>query len=161
MEIVLYEPEIPGNTGNIARLCAANHMTLHLIKPLGFSIDDKHVKRAGLDYWHLVDVQVHENIQELFEKYPDRRYFYATTKAKHTHSEVTYEIGDMLVFGPETRGLPESLLAGKEDTCIRIPMVDEARSLNLSNAVAIIAYEGMRQLDYPDLKAEGKWIQSK
>ena len=136
MEIVLYEPEIPGNTGNIARLCAANHMTLHLIKPLGFSIDDKHVKRAGLDYWHLVDVQVHENIQELYEKYPDRRYFYATTKAKHTHSEVKYEIGDMLVFGPETRGLPESLLNGKEDTCIRIPMVDEARSLNLSNAVA-------------------------
>ena len=144
MEIVLYEPEIPGNTGNIARLCAANHMTLHLIKPLGFSIDDKHVKRAGLD-----------------EKYPNRRYFYATTKAKHTHSEVKYEIGDMLVFGPETRGLPESLLDGKEDTCIRIPMVDEARSLNLSNAVAIIAYEGMRQLDYPDLKAEGNWIQSK
>ena len=161
MEIVLYEPEIPGNTGNIARLCAANHMTLHLIKPLGFSIDDKHVKRAGLDYWHLVDVQVHENIQELYEKYPDRRYFYATTKAKHTHSEVKYEIGDMLVFGPETRGLPESLLDGKEDTCIRIPMVDEARSLNLSNAVAIIAYEGMRQLDYPDLKAEGNWIQLK
>ncbi|MDU6958483.1 MAG: TrmH family RNA methyltransferase [Veillonella sp.] len=112
MEIVLYEPEIPGNTGNIARLCAANHMT-------------------------------------------------STTKAKHTHSEVKYEIGDMLVFGPETRGLPESLLDGKEDTCIRIPMVDEARSLNLSNAVAIIAYEGMRQLDYPDLKAEGNWIQSK
>ena len=104
MEIVLYEPEIPGNTGNIARLCAANHMTLHLIKPLGFSIDDKHVKRAGLDYWHLVDVQVHENIQELYEKYPNRRYFYATTKAKHTHSEVNYEIGDMLVFGPESRG---------------------------------------------------------
>ena len=115
MEIVLYEPEIPGNTGNIARLCAANHMTLHLIKPLGFSIDDKHVKRAGLDYWHLVDVQVHENIQELYAKYPDRRYFYATTKAKHTHSEVKYEIGDMLVFGPESRGLPESLLEGVEE----------------------------------------------
>ena len=157
MEIVLYEPEIPGNTGNIARLCAANH----LIKPLGFSIDDKHVKRAGLDYWHLVDVQVHENIQELYVKYPDRRYFYATTKAKHTHSEVKYEIGDMLVFGPESRGLPESLLEGVEETCIRIPMVDEARSLNLSNAVAIIAYEAMRQLDYPDLKAEGNWIQPK
>ena len=131
MEIVLYEPEIPGNTGNIARLCAANHMTLHLIKPLGFSIDDKHVKRAGLDYWHLVDVQVHENIQELYAKYP------------------------------ESRGLPENLLEGVEETCIRIPMVDEARSLNLSNAVAIIAYEAMRQLDYPDLKAEGNWIQPK
>lgn len=158
MEIVLYEPEIPGNTGNIARLCAANHMTLHLIKPLGFSIDDKHVKRAGLDYWHLVDVQVHESIDDLYAKYPDRRYFYATTKAPHTHSEVSYEIGDMLVFGPESRGLPESLLAGKEDYCIRIPMVEAARSLNLSNAVAVVAYEGMRQLNYPDLKAAGNWI---
>ena len=148
MEIVLYEPEIPGNTGNIARLCAANHMTLHLIKPLGFSIDDKHVKRAGLDYWHLVDVQVHENIEELYAKYPDRRYFYATTKAKHVHSDVKFEIGDMLVFGPETRGLPESLLEG-------------ARSLNLSNSVAIIAYEAMRQLDYPDLKEVGNWISHK
>ncbi|WP_251421845.1 tRNA (uridine(34)/cytosine(34)/5-carboxymethylaminomethyluridine(34)-2'-O)-methyltransferase TrmL [Veillonella agrestimuris] len=158
MEIVLYEPEIPGNTGNIARLCAANHMTLHLIKPLGFSIDDKHVKRAGLDYWHLVDVQVHESIDDLYAKYPERRYFYATTKAPHTHSEVSYEIGDMLVFGPESRGLPESLLAGKEDYCIRIPMVEAARSLNLSNAVAVVAYEGMRQLNYPDLKAAGNWI---
>lgn len=161
MEIVLYEPEIPGNTGNIARLCAANHMTLHLIKPLGFSIDDKHVKRAGLDYWHLVDVQVHENIEELYAKYPDRRYFYATTNAKHVHSDVKFEIGDMLVFGPETRGLPESLLEGNEETCIRIPMVEEARSLNLSNSVAIIAYEAMRQLDYPDLKEVGNWISHK
>ena len=161
MEIVLYEPEIPGNTGNIARLCAANHMTLHLIKPLGFSIDDKHVKRAGLDYWHLVDVQVHENIEELYAKYPDRRYFYATTTAKHVHSDVKFEIGDMLVFGPETRGLPESLLEGNEETCIRIPMVEEARSLNLSNSVAIIAYEAMRQLDYPDLKEVGNWISHK
>ena len=161
MEIVLYEPEIPGNTGNIARLCAANHMTLHLIKPLGFSIDDKHVKRAGLDYWHLVDVQVHENIEELYAKYPDRRYFYATTKAKHVYSDVKYEIGDMLVFGPETRGLPESLLEVNEETCIRIPMVEDARSLNLSNSVAIIAYEAMRQLDYPDLKEVGNWISHK
>ena len=161
MEIVLYQPEIPGNTGNIARLCAANHMTLHLIKPLGFSIDDKHVKRAGLDYWHLVDVQGHENIEELYAKYPDRRYFYATTKAKHVHSDVKFEIGDMLVFGPETRGLPESLLEGNEETCIRIPMVEEARSLNLSNSVAIIAYEAMRQLDYPDLKEVGNWISHK
>lgn len=158
MEIVLYEPEIPGNTGNIARLCAANHMTLHLIKPLGFSIDDKHVKRAGLDYWHLVDVKVYENIEALYAAYPNRRYFYATTKAQHTHSDVTYEIGDMIVFGPESRGLPEALLAGKEENCIRIPMVEEARSLNLSNAAAIIAYEALRQLDYPDLKAMGDWI---
>ena len=161
MEIVLYEPEIPGNTGNIARLCAANHMTLHLIKPLGFSIDDKHVKRAGLDYWHLVDVQVHESIVELYAKYPDRRYFYATTKARHTHSEVAYQLGDMLVFGPESRGLPEDLLKGHEESCIRIPMVDQARSLNLSNAVAIISYEAMRQLDYPDLKNVSTYLSSK
>ena len=161
MEIVLYEPEIPGNTGNIARLCAANHMTLHLIKPLGFSIDDTHVKRAGLDYWHLVDVQVHENIEELYAKYPDRRYIYATTKAAHTHSEVAYQLGDMLVFGPESRGLPEDLLTDHEESCIRIPMVDQARSLNLSNAVAIISYEAMRQLDYPDLKNVSTYLSSK
>ena len=161
MEIVLYEPEIPGNTGNIARLCAANHMTLHLIKPLGFSIDDKHVKRAGLDYWHLVDVQVHESIEELYAKYPDRRYFYSTTKASHTHSELAYQLGDMLVFGPESRGLPEDLLTDHEESCIRIPMVDQARSLNLSNAVAIISYEAMRQLDYPDLKNVSTYLSSK
>lgn len=158
MEIVLVEPEIPGNTGNIARLCAANHMTLHLVKPLGFSIDDKHLKRAGLDYWHLVDVQVHENLQEVFDKYPDRRFFYATTKASHRHSDVHYEIGDMLVFGKETKGLPEELILANEDHCIRIPMIDEARSLNLSNSVAIIAYEAMRQLDYPDLQAVGPGV---
>ena len=161
MEIVLVEPEIPGNTGNIARLCAANHMTLHLVKPLGFEISDKHLKRAGLDYWHLVDVQVHENLQEVFDKYPDRRYFYATTKAKHTHADIVYQPGDMLVFGKETKGLPEELIAANEDTCIRIPMVDEARSLNLSNAVAIIAYEAMRQLGFPDLKEIGPGVTNK
>ena len=161
MEIVLYEPEIPGNTGNIARLCAANHMTLHLIKPLGFSIDDKHVKRAGLDYWHLVDVQVHESIEELYAKYPDSRSRRAACKPTKTHSEGAYQLGDMLVFGPESRGLPEDLLKGHEESCIRIPMVDQARSLNLSNAVAIISYEAMRQLDYPDLKNVSTYLSSK
>ena len=107
-----------------------------------------------------MDVQVHENIQELYEKYKDRRFFYATTKAKHRHSDVQFEIGDMIVFGPETRGLPESLLVGNEETCIRIPMVGEARSLNLSNSVAIVAYEAMRQLDYPDLQVEGPWVKA-
>lgn len=159
MEIVLVEPEIPGNTGNIARLCAANHMTLHLVKPLGFSLDSKYLKRAGLDYWHLVDVQVHENIEEVFEKYKDRRFFFATTKARHTYADIQYEIGDMLVFGKETKGLPEDLLAKHEETSIRIPMISEARSLNLSNAVAIVAYEAMRQLDFPDLKGMGNWVQ--
>ena len=158
MEIVLVEPEIPGNTGNIARLCAANHMTLHLVEPLGFSIEDKYLKRAGLDYWHLVDVKVHKSLDEVYEQYKDRRFWYATTKAAHTHAEVQYEIGDMLVFGKETKGLPEESVAANPDTCIRIPMIDEARSLNLSNAVAIIAYEAMRQLDFPDLQAIGPGV---
>lgn len=158
MEIVLVEPEIPGNTGNIARLCAANHMTLHLVEPLGFSIEDKYLKRAGLDYWHLVDVKIHKSLDEVYEQYKDRRFWYATTKAAHTHAEVHYEIGDMLVFGKETKGLPEEIIAANPDACIRIPMIDEARSLNLSNAVAIIAYEAMRQLDFPDLQAVGPGV---
>ena len=158
MEIVLVEPEIPGNTGNIARLCAANHMTLHLVEPLGFSIEDKYLKRAGLDYWHLVDVKILKSLDEVYEQYKDRRFWYATTKAAHTHAEVQYEIGDMLVFGKETKGLPEEIIAANPDTCIRIPMIDEARSLNLSNAVAIIAYEAMRQLDFPDLQAVGPGV---
>ena len=158
MEIVLVEPEIPGNTGNIARLCAANHMTLHLVEPLGFSIEDKYLKRAGLDYWHLVDVKIHKSLDEVYGQYQDRRFWYATTKAAHTHAEVQYEIGDMLVFGKETKGLPEEIIAANPDTCIRIPMIDEARSLNLSNAVAIIAYEAMRQLDFPDLQAVGPGV---
>ena len=107
MEIVLVEPEIPGNTGNIARLCAANHMTLHLVEPLGFSLDSKYLKRAGLDYWHLVDVKIHKSLEEVYEQYKDRRFWNATTKAAHTHAEVQYEIGDILVFGKETKGLPE------------------------------------------------------
>ncbi len=154
----MVEPEIPGNTGNIARLCAANHMTLHLVKPLGFSLDSKYLKRAGLDYWHLVDVKVHENIEELFREYKDRRFFFATTKAVLTYADISYKPGDMLVFGKETMGLPEELLASYKDTCIRIPMIAEARSLNLSNAVAIVAYEAMRQLNFPDLKETGGWI---
>ena len=158
MEIVLVEPEIPGNTGNIARLCAANHMTLHLVEPLGFSTEDKYLKRAGLDYWHLVDVKIHKSLDEVYEQYKDRRFWYATTKAAHTHAEVQYEIGDMLVFGKETKGLPEEIVAANPDTCIRIPMIDEARSLNLSNAVAIIAYEAMRQLDFPDLQVVGPGV---
>ena len=158
MEIVLVEPEIPGNTGNIARLCAANHMTLHLVEPLGFSLGSKYLKRAGLDYWHLVDVKIHKSLEEVYEQYNDRRFWYATTKAAHTHAEVQYEIGDMLVFGKETKGLPEEIVAANPDTCIRIPMIDEARSLNLSNAVSIIAYEAMRQLDFPDLQAVGPGV---
>ena len=138
MHIVLIEPEIPANTGNIARLCANTGIELHLVKPLGFSTDDKYLKRAGLDYWHLVKV-----------------HHYATTKANHVHSDVTYGMDDMLVFGKETAGIPESILKEHWDDCIRIPMISESRSLNLSNSVAVIAYEAMRQLDYANLKQVG------
>jgi tRNA (cytidine/uridine-2'-O-)-methyltransferase len=152
MNIVLVEPEIPQNTGNIARTCAATGIKLHLVKPLGFSVSDKHLKRAGLDYWHLVDIEYHDNIESLHVKYPEGRFFYGTTKAHKTHSDVAYKEDDFLVFGPETRGLPMELLQANEDTCIRIPMKNDARSLNLSNSVAIVAYEALRQLDYRGLR---------
>ena len=152
MNIVLVEPEIPGNTGNIARLCAGNHVTLHLVKPLGFSLEDKYLKRAGLDYWDLLDIRIHESFESLLAAYPDRTYRYATTKAKTVYSDVRYGVDDMLVFGKETKGLPEELLAAHPDQCIRIPLIDEARSLNLSNAAAIIVYEALRQLGFPDMR---------
>lgn len=155
MHIVLIEPEIPGNTGNIARLCAATGIELHLVKPLGFSIDDKHLKRAGLDYWHLVKVHVHENYDEVLEKYPNNNYHYCSTKAPRAHSEAVFGPEDMLVFGKETAGIPESILKANWERCIRIPMISGARSLNLSNAAAIVAYEAMRQIDYANLLLEG------
>ncbi len=155
MHIVLIEPEIPGNTGNIARLCAATGIELHLVKPLGFSIDDKHLKRAGLDYWHLVKVHVHENFQEVLDKYPNNNFHYCSTKAPRAHSEARFHSEDMLVFGKETAGIPEVILKANWEKCIRIPMIDGARSLNLSNAVAVVAYEAMRQLDYANLQQVG------
>ena len=155
MHIVLIEPEIPGNTGNIARLCAATAIELHLVKPLGFSIDDKHLKRAGLDYWHLVKVHVHENFAEVLEKYQGYRFHYCTTKAPRAHSEASFGPDDLLVFGKETAGIPESILKDNWDSCIRIPIVSGARSLNLSNSAAIVAYEALRQQDYTGLATEG------
>ncbi|HCP95969.1 tRNA (uridine(34)/cytosine(34)/5-carboxymethylaminomethyluridine(34)-2'-O)-methyltransferase TrmL [Anaerovibrio lipolyticus] len=155
MHIVLIEPEIPGNTGNIARLCAATGIELHLVKPLGFSIDDKHLKRAGLDYWDMVKVHVHENFQEVLDKYPENNFHYCTTKAPRAHSEATFQLDDMLVFGKETAGIPESILKANWEKCIRIPMIEGARSLNLSNSAAIVAYEAMRQLDYVNLQQVG------
>ena len=155
MHIVLIEPEIPGNTGNIARLCAATGIELHLVKPLGFSIDDKHLKRAGLDYWDMVKVHVHENFQEVLDKYPENNFHYCTTKAPRAHSEATFQLDDMLVFGKETAGIPESILKANWEKCIRIPMIEGARSLNLSNSAAIVAYEAMRQLDYVHLQQVG------
>lgn len=155
MHIVLIEPEIPGNTGNIARLCAATGIELHLVKPLGFSIDDKHLKRAGLDYWDMVKVHVHENFQEVLDKYPDNNFHYCSTKAPRAHSEAQFGLDDMLVFGKETAGIPVPILKANWEKCIRIPMIEGARSLNLSNAVAIVAYEAMRQLDYANLQQIG------
>lgn len=153
LNIVFYEPEIPFNTGAIARTCGLTHTSLHLIKPLGFSIDDKHVKRAGLDYWHLVDIHVYENFEELREKYKDSTFYYASTKSKQKYSDVKFKDGDFIVFGPETRGLPEELIYENYDNAIRIPMLkDYGRSLNLSNSANIILFEALRQLNFLDLE---------
>ena len=151
----MVEQEIPGNTGNIARLCAANHITLHLVKPLGFSLEDKYLKRAGLDYWPLVDVQVHENFAEVQEKYKGHHFYFLTTKSEQCYADIRFTPDDLLVFGKETKGLPESLLKQYPQQCFRIPMVDKARSLNLSNSVAIVSYEAMRQLGFPDMAKSG------
>ncbi len=154
--IVLVEPEIPQNTGNIARTCAATGCELHLVRPLGFELSDKYLKRAGLDYWHLLTVHVHENLGELFAEYPKARYFFFTTKAKNTYCDVRYSAGDFLVFGRETRGLPEELLIQHPESCVRIPMREESRSLNLSNSAAIAVYEGLRQNAFGALAKEGE-----
>ena len=156
LNIVLVEPEIPQNTGNIARTCAASGARLHMIKPMVFTIDDKKLKRAGLDYWYLLDLTYYENIGEFFEKNKDGNFFFFTTKARHTHSDVTYTDKSFLFFGKETKGLPEELLLEHPDECVRIPMIDDARSLNLSNAVAIGVYETLRQWDYPQLLESGE-----
>lgn len=153
LNIVLVEPEIPQNTGNIARTCALTNTTLHLIRPLGFSVDDKHLKRAGLDYWHLVDIRYYDSFSELVEKYKGESFFYATTKAIHRYTDVEYSKNSFLVFGSETKGLPKEILDGNENRTIRIPMKkDIERSLNLANSVNIILYEALRQLDFPQLK---------
>lgn len=157
--IVLVEPEIPQNTGNIARTCAATGSKLHIVKPMGFEIDDKKLKRAGLDYWHLLGVQYYESLDDFFEKTKGGRYWYCSTKAPYKHSDVKFEQGDYLVFGKETKGLPETLLHDNKESCIRIPMISEARSLNLSNAAAIVVYEALRQTDYESLKTSGELTQ--
>ena len=156
LNIVLIEPEIPQNTGNISRTCAATGARLHLVKPFGFEINDKHLKRAGLDYWQYLDITYYENQAEFFEKNKEKQFFFFTTKALYRHSDVEYPDGAYLVFGKETKGLPEELLLENRDSCVRIPMIDEARSLNLSNAVAIATYEALRQWDYPSLLEVGE-----
>lgn len=151
LHIVLVEPEIPANTGNIARTCAATGTHLHLVHPLGFNTDDRTLKRAGLDYWHSVNIEYHDSFDEVRQKYADHRFFYATTKAKNRFSDFKFQDGDFLVFGKETKGLPPELINANPDTCMRMPMTDAVRSLNLSNSAAIIVYEALRQLDYPGM----------
>ena len=156
LNIVLVEPEIPQNCGNIARTCAATGCRLHLVRPLGFDISDKAVKRAGLDYWHLVEVFDYENLEDFFRCNTVRQMWCLSTKAPRSYTEASYEEDCYLFFGKETKGLPEDFLEAHRDACVRIPMRSEARSLNLSNAVAITVFEALRQLDFPGLQDFGK-----
>lgn len=155
LNVVLVNPEIPQNTGNIARTCAATGAILHLIQPLGFRLDDRYMRRAGLDYWFLTDVRVHDSWDAFLSEHPNARMHYLTTKAPRSYAEVRYGPGDFLVFGRETKGLDEDLLSAHYESCVRIPMRAEARSLNLSNSVAIVLYEALRQRDFPGLAREG------
>ena len=155
INIVLHQPEIPQNTGNIARTCAATGAALHLIKPLGFEIDDKKLKRAGLDYWHLLDITYYENEEEFFEKNKGEAIYYFSTKAPKKHTDIVYPERVFLMFGKETAGLPEALLAKNPDTAVRIPMLPNLRSLNLSNSAAVAVYEVLRQRNFDGLLEEG------
>lgn len=157
IHLVLVEPEIPANTGNVARTCAATGVQLHLIRPLGFSIDDKQLKRAGLDYWHLLNVQIHDSLDDFFATYPEGPHYYLTTKAEHSYTEHTYPDEVFFLFGKETKGLPEELLMQHPETCVRIPIRKEARSLNLSNSVAIVVFEALRQKGFEGLRAAGEF----
>lgn len=156
LNIVLVEPQIPQNTGNIARTCAATGARLHLVEPMGFHVDDKKLKRAGLDYWHLLDITYYEDLDDFFEKNRDGSFFYFSTKARRVHSDMTYPDNSYLVFGREDAGLPEELLKSNEQSCVRLPMRSEARSLNLSNTVAVGVFEVLRQWGYPELKNHGQ-----
>ncbi len=155
LNIVLFEPEIPANTGNIGRTCVATNTRLHLIEPLGFRLNEKEIKRAGMDYWKDLDVTRYMNFQEFMEKNPGAKIYMATTKGKNVYTEVSYEPDCYIMFGKESAGIPEEILAHNKDRCIRIPMVGETRSLNLSNSVAIVLYEALRQNDFDHMKLEG------
>ena len=156
INIVLHEPEIPQNTGNIARTCAATGAALHLIRPLGFNIDDKKLKRAGLDYWHHLDITYYDGLDDFYAKNPDAKLYYFTTKAKHVYTEITYPDPVFIMFGKETKGLPEDLLYAHPEECVRLPMRDGLRSLNLSNTVAVAVYEILRQGNFEGLRAGGE-----
>ena len=156
LNVVLVEPEIPQNTGNISRTCAATGSRLHLIKPLGFEISDRQLKRAGLDYWHLLDVRVYENLEDFFAGNEVRQMRLFTTKAPRIYTQLSYQDECFLFFGKETKGLPEDFLRAHAEDCVKLPMIEEARSLNLSNAVAVGVFEALRQLEFPHLKKWGK-----
>lgn len=160
LNVVLVAPEIPQNTGNIARTCAATGSVLHLIRPLGFDISESAVRRAGLDYWHLVDVRVYDDLEDFFAKNKVRQMRLFSTKAPRAYTQADYADGCFLFFGRETKGLPEDFLAAHEESCVRIPMREEARSLNLSNSVAVGVFEALRQLEFPHLKEFGKMRQA-
>lgn len=156
MNIVLHEPEIPFNTGAIGRTCVATGTVLHLIEPLGFVLNEKSVKRAGMDYWDKLDVRRYINYEDFLEKNPDAHIFYATTKARHVYTEVSYSENDFIMFGKESAGIPEEILKDHPDQCIRIPMLPEIRSLNLSNSVNIVLYEALRQNDFKSFELQGE-----
>ena len=155
MNIVLLEPEIPANTGNIGRTCVATGSSLHLIEPLGFVLNDKNLKRAGMDYWDKLDVHRYVNYQDFLEKNPGAKIYMATTKASKKYTDVSFGPNDFIMFGKESAGIPEEILVQNPDTCIRIPMLDEIRSLNLSNSVAIVLYEALRQNGFEGMQDEG------
>lgn len=156
INIVLVEPEIPQNAGNIVRTCAAIKANLYMVKPLGFILDDKHFKRAGMDYFDIASINVVDSFQEILDANKDSEFFYASTKSKKIYSDVSYPDGCFIVFGKESRGLSENILKHNYDSCVRIPMSEDARSLNLSNSVAIIAYEAMRQQGFDSLETSGQ-----
>lgn len=156
MNIVLLEPEIPANTGNIGRTCAATGTRLHLIEPLGFSLDEKHLRRAGMDYWKALDVAVYRNYEDFLDRNPNAVIYMATTKAKQCYTEVNYEPDSYLMFGKESAGIPEELLVANQKNCIRIPMMGEFRSLNLSNSAAIVLYEALRQGGFKHMNRQGE-----
>ena len=156
LNIVLFEPEIPANTGNIGRTCVATGTRLHLIEPLGFRLNEKSIKRAGMDYWEHLDVTRYMNFEEFLEKNPDAKIYMATTKGQHVYTEVNYEPDCYIMFGKESAGIPEEILIQHPDNCIRIPMLSEIRSLNLSNSVAVVLYEALRQNNFESMKLEGQ-----
>lgn len=156
--IVLHEPEIPQNTGNIARTCSVTGCALHIIKPMGFEIDDKKLKRAGLDYWHELNITYYENTEEFFEKHKNDNIYFFTTKAPHCYSDIEFKDGDYMMFGKETAGIPEYILKSRLEQCVRIPMRENLRSLNLSNSVAIAVYEALRQNNFEMLRQTSEYL---